>query len=66
MEASWSLHGGFIEAPFGSVRDIPTIPAELFAKFQTSFYAGPTEAGGTVKVFVFGMSLFPVKERFSR
>ena len=24
--------------------DIPTIPGELFAKFQTSFYADPTDA----------------------
>jgi len=28
-----------------SVRDIPTIPDELFAKFQTGFYADPTDAG---------------------
>jgi hypothetical protein len=27
-----------------SLRDIPTIPGELFAKFQTSFYADPTDA----------------------
>jgi ATP-dependent Lon protease len=27
-----------------SVRDIPTIPGELFAKFQTSFYAAPRDA----------------------
>ena len=27
-----------------SVKDIPTIPGELFAKFQTSFYADPTDA----------------------
>jgi ATP-dependent Lon protease len=30
--------------PMSSVRDIPTIPGELFAKFQTSFYADPTDA----------------------
>jgi predicted ATP-dependent Lon-type protease len=24
--------------------DIPTIPGELFAKFQTSFYADPVDA----------------------
>src|ERR1017187_1107665 len=30
--------------PMASVRDIPTIPGELFAKFQTSFYADPTDA----------------------
>lgn len=30
--------------PMASVRDIPTIPGELFAKFQTSFYADPADA----------------------
>ena len=30
--------------PMASVGDIPTIPGELFAKFQTSFYAGPSDA----------------------
>ena len=30
--------------PMSSVGDIPTIPGELFAKFQTSFYADPTDA----------------------
>ena len=30
--------------PMASVRDIPTIPGELFAKFQTSFYADPVDA----------------------
>ncbi|MFO7800950.1 MAG: hypothetical protein R6V55_01505 [Desulfovermiculus sp.] len=27
-----------------SVGDIPTIPGELFAKFQTSFYSDPVDA----------------------
>lgn len=30
--------------PMSSVNDIPTIPGELFAKFQTSFYADPVDA----------------------
>jgi len=30
--------------PMASVRDIPTIPGELFAKFQTGFYADPRDA----------------------
>lgn len=30
--------------PMSSVGDIPTIPGELFAKFQTSFYSDPTDA----------------------
>jgi ATP-dependent Lon protease len=27
-----------------SVTDIPTVPGELFAKFQTSFYSDPVDA----------------------
>lgn len=30
--------------PMSSVGDIASIPGELFAKFQTSFYADPTDA----------------------
>jgi ATP-dependent Lon protease len=30
--------------PMASVRDIPTIPGELFAKFQTGFYSDPVDA----------------------
>lgn len=30
--------------PMASVRDIPTIPGELFAKFQTGFYSDPRDA----------------------
>jgi ATP-dependent Lon protease len=30
--------------PMSSVGDIQTIPGELFAKFQTSFYADPVDA----------------------
>jgi ATP-dependent Lon protease len=30
--------------PMASVKDIATIPGELFARFQTSFYADPTDA----------------------
>ena len=30
--------------PMASVVDIPTVPGELFAKFQTSFYADPSDA----------------------
>ena len=30
--------------PMSSVGDIPTIPGELFAKFQTSFYSDPRDA----------------------
>jgi ATP-dependent Lon protease len=30
--------------PMASVKDIPTIPGELFAKFQTSFYSDAADA----------------------
>jgi ATP-dependent Lon protease len=30
--------------PVVSVKDIPAVPAELFAKFQTSFYSDPVDA----------------------
>jgi ATP-dependent Lon protease len=30
--------------PMASVTDIPTIPGELFAKFQTGFHADPVDA----------------------
>lgn len=30
--------------PFSSVGDIATVPGELFAKFQTSFYSSPSDA----------------------
>ena len=33
-----------ILVPMASASDIPTIPAELFTKFQTSFYSDPTDA----------------------
>jgi ATP-dependent Lon protease len=33
-----------VAIPMTSAADIPTIPAELFTKFQTSFYADPVDA----------------------
>lgn len=30
--------------PMSSVKDIQSIPGELFAKFQTSFYSDPIDA----------------------
>lgn len=40
---------GFISAkrvllPISSAMDIPTVPAELFTKFQVSFYSEPVDA----------------------
>jgi ATP-dependent Lon protease len=31
--------------PMSSVTDLPTVPGELFAKFQTSFYSDPVGCG---------------------
>ena len=33
-----------VALPMSSAADIPTIPVELFTKFQTSFYADPVDA----------------------
>ena len=30
--------------PMSSVTDIPSVPGELFAKFQTGFYSDPVDA----------------------
>ncbi|MGE9627218.1 hypothetical protein, partial [Escherichia coli] len=30
--------------PMSSAMDIPTVPAELFTKFQVSFYSDPVDA----------------------
>ena len=30
--------------PMASVKDLPTIPGEMFAKFQTSWYTDPVDA----------------------
>ncbi len=30
--------------PMSSMTDIPSVPKELFAKFQTSFYSDPVDA----------------------
>ncbi len=44
MQVAKDASGKRILLPMGSVSDIPTIPGELFAKFQTSFYADPVDA----------------------
>jgi ATP-dependent Lon protease len=30
--------------PMSSVKDVPSVPGELFAKFQISFYSDPVDA----------------------
>jgi ATP-dependent Lon protease len=44
MQVAFDAGGKRILLPIASVTDIPTIPGELFAKFQTSFYADPVDA----------------------
>lgn len=44
MQVAFDSGAKRILLPMASVGDIPTIPGELFAKFQTSFYADPTDA----------------------
>ena len=44
MQVAKDAGGKRILLPMASVGDIPTIPGELFAKFQTSFYADPVDA----------------------
>ena len=44
MQVAFDAGAKRILLPMASVKDIPTIPGELFAKFQTGFYADPTDA----------------------
>jgi ATP-dependent Lon protease len=44
MQVAKDAGGKWILLPMARVSDIPTIPGELLAKFQTSFYADPVDA----------------------
>ena len=44
LQVSFDSGAKKILIPTSSVGDIPTIPGELFAKFQTSFYSDPVDA----------------------
>jgi len=44
LQVSFDSGAKKILIPTSSVGDIPSIPGELFAKFQTSFYADPIDA----------------------
>ena len=44
LQAAFDAGAKRILLPMASVGDIPTIPGELFAKFQTSFYSDPLDA----------------------
>ncbi|RLA52212.1 MAG: ATP-dependent Lon protease [Gammaproteobacteria bacterium] len=44
LQVAFDAGGKRVALPMSSAADIPTIPAELFTKFQTSFYADPVDA----------------------
>ncbi len=44
MQVAFDAGAKRILLPMSSVIDIPTVPGELFAKFQTSFYSDPIDA----------------------
>lgn len=44
LQVVFDAAGKRILLPMSSVNDISSVPGELFAKFQTSFYADPTDA----------------------
>lgn len=44
LQVTFDAGGRRIALPMSSAKDIPSIPPELFTKFQTSFYADPIDA----------------------
>jgi len=44
LQVAFDAGGKRILLPMSSVTDIPSVPGELFAKFQTSFYSDPVDA----------------------
>jgi ATP-dependent Lon protease len=44
MQVAFDAGAKRIAVPMASAKDLPTVPAELFTKFQTSFYGDPVEA----------------------
>jgi ATP-dependent Lon protease len=44
LQVTFDAGGKRILLPMASDSDIPTIPGELFAKFQTGFYSDPADA----------------------
>jgi len=44
LQMSFDAGAKRILIPMASAKDIATVPAELFAKFQISFYADPVDA----------------------
>lgn len=44
LQVAFDSGGKRVLLPMASVTDIPSVPGELFAKFQISFYADPVDA----------------------
>jgi ATP-dependent Lon protease len=44
LQVAFNAGAKRILLPMSSVGNIPSVPGELFAKFQTSFYADPVDA----------------------
>jgi ATP-dependent Lon protease len=44
LQLTFDSGGKRILLPMASATDIPTVPPELFAKFQISFYSDPVDA----------------------
>ena len=44
LQLAMDSGGTRVLLPMASASDIPTVPAELFSKFQISFYADPVDA----------------------
>lgn len=44
LQVAFDAGGKRVALPMASAIDIPNIPAELFTKFQTSFYSDPVDA----------------------
>jgi ATP-dependent Lon protease len=44
LQVAFNAGAKRILLPMSSVTAIPSVPGELFAKFQTSFYADPVDA----------------------
>jgi ATP-dependent Lon protease len=44
LQAAFDAGAKRVLLPMSSVSAIPSVPGELFAKFQTAFYQDPTDA----------------------
>ena len=44
MQVAFDAGAKRILLPMSSVTDIPSVPGEVFAKFQTRFYSDPVDA----------------------